>query len=359
MKATNHFLKINNPFKKEYFNFLEKNLYIIEDYVSALKRHELDEKDKKNFLAIKKEIKKIMIKISEENSFMQNCTDELDLITEARNKSKYIITTACCIGFCTGFIPIPFADMGLIISLSFLMIRQIANEYGIYLEEVPNWDLTCLVLGIGASVVSETGGKITGKVAESLGEKGGKQIIENFTEQALKYEVVLVNGPGNMKEIIGNIAEPVLKESYDNILNKGMQFLWNNSKTFKETVKNEIIAGTENFVTNYANKLINNPDSVKCATEVVIDIAKERGETLQKNCIQFLSKGAGKTGNIISHLCPIINCFLDSYTTYTNGKSAIKYFEEYIRKSIGIKPILKRKKDYEDIFKYIEARNNV
>ena len=239
------------------------------------------------------------------------------------------------------------------------MIKQIANTYGIYLEEVPNWDLTCLVFGIGVNVASETGGKIAEKTVETLGEKGGKKIIENFTEQALKYEVVLVNGPGNMKGIIEHIAEPVLKESSDNILYKAIQFLWNNSKTFKETVKNEIITGTENFATNYANKLINNPDSVKCATQVVMDIAKERGETLHQNCIKFLANGAGKTGNIISHICPIISCFIDAYATYSNGKSAIKYFEEYIRKSIGIEPILKRKKDYEDIFKYIETRNNI
>ena len=45
--------------------------------------------------------------------------------------------------------------------------------------------------------------------------------MENFTEQALRYNVVLVNGPGNMEKIIQNIATPVVKESSDNILYKG------------------------------------------------------------------------------------------------------------------------------------------
>ena len=176
----------------------------------------------------------------------------------------------------------------------------------------------------------------------------------------MKYNVVLINGPGpgNMEKIIQNIATPVVKESSDNILYKGIQFLWNNSKNFQETAGKEILSGAENFATNYANKLISNPDSVKVATEVVTDLAKQRGATLQNNCIQFLSGGATKFGgNTFVHALPIISGFFDAYTTYSNGKSAINYFEEYIRKTMAIGPILKRKKDYDSIFTFIESHS--
>ena len=358
MKATNYFLKRNNPLKKEYFDFLSEKLPIIENYNLAFKNNTLDEKGKINFLKIKKEIKNIMVKISEENVFMENCKDESDYIAEARLKSKLITLTSCCIGFCAGFIPIPFADMGLLLPLSFMMIKQIANTYGIYLEEIPKFDIFKLVLGLGANVASEAGGQIAEKSIESLGKQGGKKVMENFTEQALKYNVVLVNGPGNMEKIIQNIATPVVKESSDNILYKGIQFLWNNSKNFQETAGKEILSGAENFATNYANKLISNPDSVKVATEVVTDLAKQRGATLQNNCIQFLSGGATKFGgNTFIHALPVISGFFDAYTTYSNGKSAINYFEEYIRKTMAIVPILKRKKDYDSIFTFIESHS--
>ena len=358
MKATNYFLKKNNPFKKEYFDFLSEKLPIIENYNLAFKNNTLDEKGKINFLKIKKEIKNIMVKISEENVFMENCKDESDYIAEARLKSKLITLTSCCIGFCAGFIPIPFADMGLLLPLSFMMIKQIANTYGIYLEEIPKFDIFKLVLGLGANVASEAGGQIAEKSIESLGKQGGKKVMENFTEQALKYNVVLVNGPGNMEKIIQNIATPVVKESSDNILYKGIQFLWNNSGKFQESAGKEILSGAENFATNYANKLISNPDSVKVATEVVTDLAKQRGATLQNNCIQFLSGGATKFGgNTFIHALPVISGFFDAYTTYSNGKSAINYFEEYIRKTMAIGPILKRKKDYDSIFTFIESHS--
>ena len=358
MKATNYFLKRNNPLKKEYFDFLSEKLPIIENYNLAFKNNTLDEKGKINFLKIKKEIKNIMVKISEENVFMENCKDESDYIAEARFKSNWITLTSCCIGFGAGFIPIPFADMGLLLPLSFIMIKQIANTYGIYLEEIPKFDIFKLVLGLGANVASEAGGQIAEKSIESLGKQGGKKVMENFTEQALKYNVVLVNGPGNMEKIIQNIATPVVKESSDNILYKGIQFLWNNSKKFQETAGKEILSGAENFATNYANKLISNPDSVKVATEVVTDLAKQRGATLQNNCIQFLSGGATKFGgNTFIHALPVISGFFDAYTTYSNGKSAINYFEEYIRKTMAIGPILKRKKDYDSIFTFIESHS--
>jgi len=175
-----------------------------------------------------------MVKISEENVFMENCKDESDYIAESRFKSKWIIATACCIGFGGGFIPIPFADMGILLPLSFMMIKQIANTYGIYLEEIPKFDIFKLVLGLGANVASEAGGQIAEKSIESLGKQGGKKVMENFTEQALKYNVVLVNGPGNMEKIIQNIATPVVKESSDNILIKQSNSFGIIQKIFKK-----------------------------------------------------------------------------------------------------------------------------
>ncbi len=354
LNATNYFLKKNNPFSENDFLFLEKNFKILEEYNNRQNNNDLDEKEKKNFSEIKEKIKNKMVYISEENAFFKNCHEETDIIKQGRLISYFYIAGSCCTGFLAGFIPIPFADLAIVIPLSFMLVKQIANNYGVYLKDIPFSDILKLTFGIGANVVNNASNTILEVSSTKIAKEGGKKIMDNFGEQALKHNPFLTNGKGNMKEIIKKIAQPTLEKEGDNIFYKVLQFFSKNSKSFKSGIEESIKSEAGNFATKYTNTLLNNPKSVKMAHKVVNELAEKRATTLSNNAIKFISEGTSQTGKNLSHAIPIISGFLNCYSSYSNGKSTIEYFEDYVMKTMGIPIILGRKKDYENIFAFID-----
>ena len=356
LNATNYFLKKNNPFSENDFLFLKKNFEILEEYNNKQNNNDLNEKEKKKFSEIKENIKNKMVYISEENAFFKNCYEETDIIKQGRLISYFYIAGSCCTGFLAGFIPIPFADLAIVIPLSFMMVKQIANNYGVYLKDIPFSDILKLTLGIGANVVNDTSNAILEVSSSKLAKEGGKKIMDNFGEQALKNNPILICGKGKMKKIIKNIAQPTLEKEGDNIFYKVLQFFSQNSKSFKSGIEESIKSEAGNFATKYSKTLINNPKSVKMAHKVVNEIAEKRATTLSNNAIKFISEGTSQTGKNFSHVIPIISGFINCYSSYSNGKSTIEYFEDYVMKTMGIPIILRRKKDYENIFAFIDKK---
>ena len=52
----------------------------------------------------------------------------------------------------------------------------------------------------------------------------------------------------------------------------------------------------------------------------------------------------------------LISGAFDAYSTHNIGLEAIKYFEEFIKKSFGCDYLIKQKNIYSEIFKQIELR---
>lgn len=233
-----------------------------------------------------------------------------------------------------------------------MMVKQIANNYGVYLEDIPYSDILKLTFGIGANVVNNAGNAIIEVSSSKLAKEGGKQIMENFSEQALKHNPFLINGKGNMKEIINNIAQPTLEKEGDNFFYKVLHFFSKNSKSFKSGIEESIKSEAENFATKYTKSLINNPKPANIAHNLVNELAEKRATNLSNNAIKFVSEGTSQSGKYFSHAIPVISGCLNAYTSYSNGKSTIKYFEDYVMKTMGIPIVLRRKKDYEYYFNF-------
>ena len=230
------------------------------------------------------------------------------------------------------------------------------NNYGVYLKDIPFSDILKLTFGIGANVVNNASNTILEVSSSKIAKEGGKKIMDNFSEQALKHNPFLTNGKGNMKKIIKNIVQPTLEKEGDNIFYKVLQFFSKNSKSFKSGIEESIKSEAGNFATKYTNTLLNNPKSVKMAHNIVNELAEKRATTLSNNAIKFISEGTSQTGKNLSHAIPIISGFLNCYSSYSNGKSIIEYFEDYVMKTMGIPIILGRKKDYEYIFAFFDKK---
>ena len=93
--------------------------------------------------------------------------------------------------------------------------------------------------------------------------------------------------------------------------------------------------------------------------------AKEVAEHSTKRSGQYamkISTEANKYLSSFSKIIPILGSLiggvLDAYNVYAIGNNAIKYFDEYINKSLGCEYLLKKKYLYENIFKNIDLLAN-
>ena len=90
------------------------------------------------------------------------------------------------------------------------------------------------------------------------------------------------------------------------------------------------------------------------------DFVSESSEKFGKYYGEKLVSNAGGhlkvlTPKLIPILGSLVGGAMDLYSTYNEGKNSIKYFEDYIKKTMGCEFIIKRKEEYEKILNSLDA----
>ena len=155
----------------------------------------------------------------------------------------------------------------------------------------------------------------------------------------LMLEKLILKNESKFKNLLNYIYS--LFPSFHNGVKNGIE---NGGKTLGKNLENVLIANTSNL----------SKDFVAEASENVGKVYTEKLVSNAGGCLK------GLTPKIIPILGSLIGGAMDFYSTYNVGKNSIKYFEEYLKKTMCCEFIIKRKEEYDKIFDSLDimAKNN-
>ena len=370
LKTTLNILRKNNPFNN--FSKLEEMNENIQKYIMKLKDDiSFTDEEEKNFTQYKEKIKNLMLEISEENFLLNQIKNADDILIKSRKKTTKFFVGFMISGFAAGLIQFPFVDLGILYPLYAIMIIKIGNCYSFNFKEIPTKDFVKLVFGIDTKIskvkedkssnialnASEKSVEAVRVVGNSIGLKMGDEFGSNLAkniglkevEHLAAGHVRFVDGPG--KHIFEKAMEKVVaKDSskFSSLIERLIQFF----PSMKQ--------GVENGVKKTAEDLGN-----KIGETYLKNTVEFTGETLEKMCkersVEYTAKVASEANQYLKSFCkfiPVIGSIgggsLDCLGTYMVGKNAIKYFEDYITRTLGCDYVIKQKKTYDKIFHYLE-----
>ena len=368
LKATLHFLQKNNPFNN--FIILEETYKKIQIYLNKINKGEkLNKDENSNFLCFKEKIKNIIIEISDENTLLNQIKNPDNILERANYEAKKVIYFSLFGGFITGLIPIPLLDIPFLLPLYSIMIIKIGNCYSISFSEIDNMSIINLIIGLDVKItksskfqddnmISKVQGAqkvLVNSATYYYGENLGKDLAKNLGESKLKdwakRQLRFVKSKGNVnfvKEIeeIGMTKSSKFHELIENLI----QFFPMMKK------------GVENGVKNNANQLGEKVKDIYLKNTVEFT-KKEINELSKKSCSKYVTKITNEANKYISSfskfipiLGSVINGIMDAYNVNVIGNNAIKYFEEYVNKTIGCDYLIRQKNQYLKIFENI---NNI
>ena len=363
LKATKYFIKNQNPFKEEDFNEIEffdkqfKNFNSIKDKGGKLTKEQEEE-----LKSLKEKCKDKMIQVSKENSLLCKLNDQNKIIEKAECEANKIIYKIMGLGFMAGMIPIPFIDLGILVPIYLAMITKIGNCYNVKFCEIPNVILLKLVFGLEVDV--QSGAKIVGNaLGASAGEQFGKDLVKdlgkeqiaNWSESGLHF----IHGgwlPDYMD--VCEVGESLVVNN-EGKFKKFINYIYNFFPSFSEGVQKGIDLKGKKYGQKLAGILIDNTNQY--GGELLSKLSKQQGnlfgEAIKSNAGNYFQTFLPKAIPIIGQ---IIGGTMDAYGTYKVGKNSIKYFEEYVKKTMCCDLIIKRKEEYEDALNSLDilANNN-
>ena len=360
LKATKYFIQKANPFKDEDFNNIKYFIKEFKNYNLIIDKGEkLTKEQEEKLKLLKEKCRNLMIKISRENSLLYKLNNQNQIIEKAKNEAYTIIYITSSLGFMAGMIPIPFIDLPILYPMYLGMIIKIGNCFNINLSEIPKKVIARLIFGLGADVQSSA--KILGNgVGAKAGENLGMDLVYDIGEEQVKTWSIeglhIVKKRGNVN--VGEVAEELIVKN-ESKFNNLLTYIYNLFPSFRKGVKNGIENGGQQLGKNLENVLIENTINLSgdFVTESSQNIGKIYGEKLVANAGGYLSN---LTPKLIPILGILIGGVMDFYSTYNIGKDSIKYFEEYVKKTMGCEFIIKRKEEYEKILNSLDimANNN-
>ena len=375
LQTTLYYLKKNNPFNN--FDKLEKMNENIQKYILKLNKDiKFTKEEEKDFINSKENIKNIILELSEENFLLNQLKNTDDIILKSRPGAMQCLYGCMAAGFAAGLIPIPLVDLPILYSLYTIMVIRMGYIYHITISEFPTKDLIKLIFGIDAKIskkeddklntaanVCEKGieaTKVVGnaavyKVGKEMGSelamKVGKEKVKNWGARQLRFAV-----KGGRKIFYNEIKEVSMKESsrFSKLIESLIQAL--------PSLKSGVEQGIEKTAETLGNEVGNiyAQNTVGIAAEKFADLCEKRIADYSTR----VAKEAGSYVNSLS-LCkviPVIGSIIggvfDCYGTYAVGKNAIKYFEDYIMRTLGADYIIRQKNTYINIFNYLEMVSN-
>ena len=375
LKTTLYILKKDNPFTK--FNELEEMNEIIQKYLAKLNKGvPLSKTEEKDFIEYKKKIANIMLRLSEENYLLNQIKNTDDIIIKSRKKAYKMLIGFMAGGFLIGLIPVPFLDIPLSFGLYAGMIVKIGHCYFFSFQEIPIMDFIKLLFGIDSRISKSLDNdepmkpleichktldtvRVVGNVAAyQIGNKLGQQLAMNIGAKkaanwAMRGLRFVPKGMG--KQIFKKeIKEVVVKKSFhfDKIMEIIMQLIPSMKKGAEKGVEKAAKSLGEGVGNTYFQNTIH-----------------FAGEQLQKMCesrakdyAAKITKESAKYLKTLSKVMPIIGSIvggvLDCWGTYSVGNNAIKYFEDYITKTLGCDYVINQKNSYFQIFEDLDFASN-
>ena len=351
LRATKYFIKKTNPFKKEDFDKLNFFAEKFKNFSSMKDRGEkLTKNQEEELKSLKENCKDLTIKISKENTLLYKLNDQNKIIEKAEKESYKIIYTISALGFMVGCIPVPFLDLGLLVPIYITMITKIGNCFSVRFSEISNKTLLKLVFGLEADV--QSGAKFVGNaVGASAGEKLGKDLVKDIGKDQVKdwsqrnLRLVSKFSTNTVPVDVVDVGESLLVNNegkFKNFIN----YIYNLFPSFQDGVKKGIDLKVQKYGDKVADIIIEN------TVDFSEEYAKEHAGKLGQLYGQALASNAnGTLSNYLPKFIPVIGSLIggamDSYSTYKVGKNSIKYFIEYLKKTMGCEFILKRKEEYE------------
>jgi len=371
LKTTLYYLKKNNPFNN--FEKLEKMNCCIQNYIQKLNKDiKFTDEEEKDFVRCKENVKNLILNLSEENFLLNQVKNTDDIIIKSRKKAQHCLYGCMVGGFSAGLIPLPFLDLAVLYPLYAAMIIKMGNCYFITFSEIPGKDFAKLIFGFDAKIskkekeedAAETAAKIGQKsieatkiVGNAAGIKIGKELGSDLAKN-IGLEKVKDWGVRKLRFVTSGGRQIFKKE----IKEVGVK----NSSGFSKlvewfvqifpSVKQGVKQGAQQTAESLGNEVAN-----IYATNSVGFTAEKLGKLCEKRCAAYTTKVAGEASSYIKNLSkalPIIGSaiggIMDCYSTYVIGSNAIKYFEDYINKTLGADYIIRQKNTYIMIFNYLE-----
>jgi len=366
LNTTLYLLKKNNPFNN--FQFLEEINKKIEIYLEKINHKiKLSEEEEENFRNFKEKIKDQIIEISKENSLLNQLKNPDNILERANIESKQIIFYSLFGGFCAGLIPIPLLDLPFLIPLYVTMIIKIGNCYSISFSDIEIMTIAKLIIGFDVKITKSSkfeddnmiskvqGAKnvIMNPVTYFFGEDLGKDLAKNLGENKIKdwaKRKLRYVGKGGK-----NIFEKEIKEIGVNQTSKFHQLIEYLMQLFPMMKK-----GAENGVNETAKQLgeqvgkIYSKNSFGVAAKEVVEHSSKRSSQYAMKITTEANRYFSSFSKIIPILGSLTGGLMDAYNVYIIGDNAIKYFEEYINKSLGCDYLIRKKKIYLTIFENID-----
>jgi uncharacterized protein (DUF697 family) len=309
---------------------------------------------------MKEECRNLMIKISQENTLLYKLKNEYEIIKKGNAEAWNCIYITSGIGFAAGMIPIPFADLPILYSVYSGLIMKIANCYNIKSNEISKSTFAKLIFGLSVDVQSSA--KILGNgVGMVAGREIGSELVYDIGEEQVinwgKSGLHIVEKGGNVN--IGKEAEKLLVKNESKFKDL-LMYIYNLIPSFKSGVEKGIENGGQQLGKNLEDILVKN--TVNLSKEVVEEASQNFGQIYAEKITFNASKHINYLKNLSPKILPVIGSLiggiLDLYSTYNIGKNAINYFEEYIKKTIGCEFMLRRKEEYEKIFRTLDIIAN-
>lgn len=381
LKTTLFILRKNNPFN----NFIELGEMNekIQKYLTKLNNEiKLSKEEEKDFIISKKEIKDLMLQISEENYLFNQIKSDKDIIINARQKAQKWVFAFMIGGLAIGCLPIPFVNSVLTYIYFGGMIIKIGNCYLFSFREIPIKDFIKLIFGFDTKVEKSNennfiqeivnsiqiawnlGEKIFGKVNKEkfgeIGNKLGTELAKKIGEQKVKewgFSHLHFVPKGMGRPIFKTeIKEVIMKEKYkfNIITEKLIKYIPSINSGFDAGVKKQA-----DFLGNEVRNIYFN--NTKCfPVEKLTKLCKDRANEYSSKITEEIGKyiNTGKTVQFISNSFPVIMCLangaLNCYSTYLTGANAIKYFDDYLERTLGCDYTINQKNTYMKIFKHLE-----
>ena len=363
LRATKYLIKKTNPFKDEDFNNIKLFTEKFKNFNSIIdKGKKLTNEQQEELKLLKENCKNLMIKISKENSLLYKLNDQNKIIEKAKSEAYTIIYTISALGFLAGMIPVPLLDLGILIPIYLVMIIKIGNCFNVTFSEIPNEILMKLTFGLEADV--QTGVKIVGNaVGASTGEEFGKNLVKDMGKDHIKKwteEGLLlapINTPGHkVVEVINARYNLFVKN--ENKFTSFINYIYNLFPSFQEGVQKGIEIKGQKYANTVREIIMDN--AIDSCEEYVVKNAERYsqyyGSALTANASSYLPEFLPKFIPLIGSL---ISGIMDLYSTYKVGENSIKYFEEYVKKTMCCEFVIKRKEEYENILNSLDILANI
>ena len=370
LKTTLNILRKNNPFNN--FNKLEEMNDNIQKYIMKLNNNiNFSDKEEKDFIQCKENIKNLVLEISEENYLLNQIKNSDDILLNSRKKTQKFFAGFMISAFTAGLIPFPFVDIPIIYSLNAIMIVKIGNCYSFNFSEIPYIDYFKLIIGIDTKISKVIDNKST-------------NIAINVCEKSVEAARVVGNSVGLKKgyELGSNLAKNIGLKKVEDWGVRHLRFVAEGGrKIFKTEIKEVVVQESSKF-SSLIETIIQLFPSMKKGVESGVKKTAENlgtkvgetyfkntveltGDTLRKMCkkrsVEFTAKVASESNNYLISFykfIPIIGSAiggaLNVWGIFIIGKNAIKYFEDYITRTLGSDYVIKQKKTYVKIFDYLE-----